>query len=122
MPKASVLALGALLDNLSDQNDNCDRIAWYIAKLAFSAEALKDICNTKGSQHHECKAQLHRFVNTVKEVDERLGLAGQLVKLAETAIEYAKQPSKDARVKLNEAVKVMIRRILRVVASLGRCP
>ena len=122
MRRASVLALGQLLDNLAGDNDSCDRLAWYIAKLAFSAEALKDTCASRGTQHHECNAQLHRFVTTVKEVDERLGLAGQLVRLAEAAMDYAKNPSKEARMKLNEAVKVMIRRVLRVVASLGRCP
>ena len=122
MPKAGILALGQLLDNLSDKNDGCDRLAWYITKIAFSAEALKDICQVKGPQHHECRAQLHRFVETVREVDERLGLAGQLITLAEAAVEYASRPSKETRIKLNETVKTIVRRILRVVASLGRCP
>jgi len=119
--KTSPLAFGPILDRLLARDaDSCDRLAWYIVKITLSAEGVKQAC--ANGLTNDCRAQLHRFITILSEVDERLGLAGGLRKLAEHAMEYAKNPAKQKKIDFNMLLKTFVRQVLLVVAFLGRCP
>ena len=105
-------ALATLLYKLIDDDEEkrLDRLAWYIIKLVGAAEDVKQYCVR--SKSNECRAMLTKFVNIVKEVDERLGFRGTLAPIANEVIAAIEKPRVDALKTINEAVKRFVKYVL----------
>jgi len=81
--------------------EEVDRVAWYITKIAASWGSLRE---------NPSPENLSRFVKTVNQVAQRLGIpAGDLVAAAEY---FVKVRSEKAKAVVNEAVKRFVARIV----------
>ncbi|MHC1627723.1 MAG: hypothetical protein ACXQTI_02690 [Candidatus Nezhaarchaeales archaeon] len=80
-----------------------DKALWYSIKLAFSIQALKELCedNVDGELR---EAQLKRLKDIVRKVRYRLKV--KLEDIYEIAEQYAREPSRQNKILLNEALKL----------------
>ena len=79
-----------------------DRVAWYVYKFSMSVGCFKE---------NPTQANFDRLMLTLDQVEERLDVDPSQIR--EIAIEYMKNPSKELRIRLNEATKELIKQILR---------
>ena len=105
-----------------DERRRLDRLAWYVIKLVGAAEDVKDDCVRQ--PNNMCTASLTKFVNIVREVDDRLGFKGRLATVAEAVVDAIKNSEHMKRhevlMRINEAVKRFVMMVMLLACSSRR--
>ena len=86
-----------------------DRAAWYMLKLSFSVQALKEIVE-RGGNKAEIDRQVYRIRQICKQIYDRLGVKCDIV--LEAVQEYLENRDVESKTYLNAAVKEVFKRIL----------
>ncbi|MCD6198932.1 MAG: hypothetical protein J7K15_10240 [Deltaproteobacteria bacterium] len=86
-----------------------DRAAWYMLKLAFSVQVLKQLVD-EGRQNGEVERQLQRLKEICGQIEERLKVDADIV--IDAAYEFLSYRDVESKTFLNSAVKEVYKRIL----------
>ena len=85
-----------------------DKAAWYITKLVFSIQALKDLVQ-RGAPHHDIDKQLKRLEKVLQQIKERYMVETRT--LYEIARQFSVEPTRENLVLLNEATKEAVKSV-----------
>ena len=85
-----------------------DKASWYITKLVFSVQALKDLV-TGGAPRQEVEKQLDRLTRVLSQIRERYGVRTEM--LRQIAVQFVTEPRRENMILLNEATKETVKSV-----------
>ena len=89
--------------------DVVDKAAWYMLKLAFSVQALKELVDRNASKA-EIDRQVYRIRQVCKQIYDRLGVRADEV--LEAVNEFLECKDVESKTYLNASVKEVFKKIL----------
>lgn len=93
-----------------------DRAGWYVVKLAFGVQALKDAIDY-GLSPVVIDEKLARLAKVCKQIKERYGVETEI--LVDIAKQYAVEKDKESKIVLNDATKEIVKNIISKILSLN---
>lgn len=89
-----------------------DKTAWYITKMIFSVQALKDLV-LEGQNGDKVKRQLLRLERVLNQIKSRYNVETE--ELLEVAKQFVESKDKEDLILLNEATKEIVKSIIIVM-------
>lgn len=86
-----------------------DKAAWYVTKMLFSIQALKERV-THQAPESEIEKQLRRLSSVLEQINKRYGVETRT--LMDVALQFVKERSREELIILNEAAKEVVKSII----------
>jgi len=94
-------------------NENeLDRISWYIEKLIISIQTLK-VYVEELKNKDKVFNQMNRTINVLSQIQERLGI--NVDNVIECVKKYVDNPNVDNTINLNESIKEIVKQLIRLL-------
>lgn len=86
-----------------------DKAAWYVTKMLFSIQALKERVAHQAPES-EIEKQLRRLSSVLEQINKRYGVETRT--LMDVALQFVKERSREELIILNEAAKEVVKSII----------
>jgi len=102
--------ISRLIDRYTINENELDRISWYIEKLIISIQTLK-VYTEELKDKDKVFRQLQRVNNVLNQINERLGI--NVDNAINSIKKYVDNPNVDNTIELNENVKEIVKQLIK---------
>jgi len=102
--------ISRLIDRYTINENELDRVSWYIEKLIISIQTLK-VYVEDIKDKNKVFNQLQRVNNVLNQISERLGI--NVDNVISSVKKYVDNPNVDNTISLNESVKEIVKQLIK---------